>query len=83
MARRSIDGCVKLDPVLARAHVFITGDTVSPDTRRFLEDVDNPCLAKPFRVREVRETIAKVAGGVGRLYLAPGTGTRTARRGRT
>jgi two-component system NtrC family sensor kinase len=51
---------VKLDPVLAAHTIFITGDTVSPDTRRFLEDVTNPCLAKPFRVREVRETIAAV-----------------------
>jgi len=49
---------VELDPALARRTVFITGDTVSPDTRTFLDSVDNPCLSKPFRVREVRETIA-------------------------
>ena len=54
---------VELDAGLARRTVFITGDTVSPDTRTFLESVDNPCLSKPFRVREVRETIAQMLAG--------------------
>ena len=47
----------KEDPALAERTVFITGDTVSPDTRSFLQRVKNPVLAKPFRIREVRETI--------------------------
>ena len=50
----------EIDPSLAERTVFITGDTVSPDTRTFLEDVPNPCLAKPFRVREVRDTIGRI-----------------------
>jgi DNA-binding response OmpR family regulator len=33
---------------------------VSPDTRSFLDEVANPCLTKPFRVREVRETIGRI-----------------------
>ena len=33
---------------------------VSPDTRTFLQHVNNPCLTKPFRVREVRETISQI-----------------------
>lgn len=48
------------DPDLARRTVFITGDTVSVETRRFLERVSNPCLAKPFRMREVRETVERI-----------------------
>jgi signal transduction histidine kinase len=51
---------VRLDPVLAAHTIFITGDTVNPDTRRFLDDVANPCLSKPFRVRQVRDTIAGI-----------------------
>jgi two-component system NtrC family sensor kinase len=51
---------LETDPSLAERTVFITGDTVSPETRTFLESVKNPCLAKPFRVREVRETIARM-----------------------
>ena len=51
---------LELDRNLAERTVFITGDTVSPDTRTFLDQVDNPCLAKPFRVRDVRETIDQI-----------------------
>ncbi len=51
---------LELDRDLARRTIFITGDTVSPETRTFLEEVNNPCLAKPFRVREVRDTISQI-----------------------
>jgi two-component system NtrC family sensor kinase len=42
---------------LARRVIFITGDTVAPDTRKFLQSVDNAVLAKPFRLRDVREAV--------------------------
>ena len=42
---------------LASRVIFITGDTVAPDTRRFLQSVDNAVLAKPFRLRDVREAV--------------------------
>ena len=45
------------DSGLARRVIFITGDTVAPETRRFLERVDNAVLAKPFRLRDVRESV--------------------------
>ncbi|MGB2695373.1 MAG: ATP-binding protein [Dehalococcoidia bacterium] len=48
------------DRAMAGRTIFITGDTVSPETRKFLQDVRNPCLAKPFRVRDVRDTITQV-----------------------
>jgi signal transduction histidine kinase len=51
---------LSLDPALAHRTIFITGDTVSPDTRTFLQHVNNPCLTKPFRVREVRDTISQI-----------------------
>ena len=44
------------DPLASRV-IFITGDTVAPDTRRFLQGVENTVLAKPFRLREVREAV--------------------------
>ncbi len=44
---------------LARRLIFITGDTVAPDTRSFLQSVENDVLAKPFRLRDVRETVRK------------------------
>jgi two-component system NtrC family sensor kinase len=44
------------DPLASRV-IFITGDTVAPDTRRFLQGVENAVLAKPFRLRDVREAV--------------------------
>jgi two-component system NtrC family sensor kinase len=58
--RELYDLLTKLDSALAHRTIFITGDTVSPDTRTFLQRVNNPCLTKPFRVRDVRETIAQL-----------------------
>ncbi len=42
--------------------IFITGDTVSPDTRAFLQRVSNPVLAKP-QDRPLRDAIESVLGG--------------------
>jgi two-component system NtrC family sensor kinase len=42
---------------LANRLIFITGDTVAPDTRSFLQSVENVVLNKPFRLRDVRETV--------------------------
>ncbi len=42
---------------LARRIIFITGDTVAPDTRGFLQRVNNAVLPKPFRLRDVREAV--------------------------
>jgi len=47
----------EIDRDLARRMIFITGDTVGADTRTFLHRINNPCLPKPFRVREVREAV--------------------------
>jgi two-component system NtrC family sensor kinase len=43
---------------LARRIIFITGDTVAPDTRQFLQGIDNAVVAKPFRLRDIRESVA-------------------------
>jgi two-component system NtrC family sensor kinase len=48
------------DPELARRIVFITGDTVSPDTRAFLQSVANPVLSKPFKIGPLRDAIESV-----------------------
>jgi signal transduction histidine kinase/CheY-like chemotaxis protein len=47
---------------LARRVIFITGDTVAPETRKFLQGVDNAVLAKPFRLRDVRESVRLALG---------------------
>jgi CheY-like chemotaxis protein len=46
------------DNPLARRVIFITGDTVAPETRRFLQGVDNAVLPKPFHLSAIRESVA-------------------------
>ncbi len=40
-------------PQLLHRLLFTTGDTLARDTARFLEEVQLPCLAKPFHVEEL------------------------------
>jgi CheY-like chemotaxis protein len=44
-------------PHLASRVIFVTGDTVSLETRSFFEDNNNRYLAKPFKIEEVKEVI--------------------------
>jgi two-component system NtrC family sensor kinase len=44
-------------PHLAKRIIFVTGDTVSLETRSFFEDNQNRFLAKPFKIEEVKEVI--------------------------
>ena len=48
------------DPQLARQVLFMTGDTLSPDTHEFVSGIKNRSLSKPFRWEELREALAKV-----------------------
>lgn len=44
-------------PQCSNRLVFVTGDTVSSETRSFFEDNRNRFLAKPFKIEEVKEVI--------------------------
>ena len=44
---------------LASKVVFITGDTVSPETSSFLDSAGNPVLTKPFSIRELEEEVLR------------------------
>ena len=44
-------------PDLAERVVFITGDTASSDTRKFLDTAARPVLTKPFTIDAVRQLI--------------------------
>ncbi|MDA1280974.1 MAG: ATP-binding protein [Chloroflexi bacterium] len=50
-----------LRPDLADRVMFITGDTVSPDTRSFLEQTRVEVLHKPFSLEELRHSMDKFA----------------------
>jgi len=47
-------------PHLLRRVIFLTGDTLNPETRRFLDQSAAPCLAKPCTVTEIRRAIQQV-----------------------
>ena len=46
-----------MDPQLAQRMIFVTGDTVSPKSRTFLEETGNRWLSKPFNIVDVEETV--------------------------
>ncbi len=45
--------------------IFITGDTVSGETRSFLEENQTRFLAKPFKIEEVKEVIRQALEAAG------------------
>ncbi len=49
-------------PGLAQRFVFLTGDTMSGDARRFLEDAGRPHLTKPFELTEIERVVAHALG---------------------
>jgi two-component system NtrC family sensor kinase len=54
-------------PSLLSRIVFVTGDTISSETRSFFENGSNRYLAKPFKIEEVKEVIQQtLEGGVKR-----------------
>jgi CheY-like chemotaxis protein len=50
----------QIKPHLLRRIIFSTGDTVNPVTQAFFQQTGNPYLAKPFKLEEVEQLMAKV-----------------------
>jgi two-component system, NtrC family, sensor kinase len=48
------------NPSLCRRFVFLSGDVANEQMRRFLEQEQRPCLAKPFALREIHAAIKNV-----------------------
>jgi signal transduction histidine kinase len=48
-------------PGLHERIVFISGGAFTPETKRFLQEVKNPVLAKPFDARHLRDAVMAVA----------------------
>jgi FixJ family two-component response regulator len=44
-------------PYLTNRIIFVTGDTVSVETRTFFENNHTRFLAKPFKIEEVMEVV--------------------------
>ncbi len=49
-------------PDLARRILFLTGDTLSPETREFLERSGAPSICKPFSVEDLRRAVGRMVG---------------------
>ncbi len=47
----------EISEALASKVVFITGDTVSSDTREFISQIGNPVIMKPFHLEELLRTV--------------------------
>jgi two-component system NtrC family sensor kinase len=47
-------------PELARRFVFVTGDTLSPETAAFVRDVGAPVVTKPFDLEDLVRTVNRV-----------------------
>jgi len=39
--------------------IFTTGDLANPETQAFLENTNRPCIAKPFNLDEVKQTVLR------------------------
>ncbi|MBI3457100.1 MAG: response regulator [Candidatus Rokubacteria bacterium] len=48
-----------VQPALARRVVFVTGDVVNPETRRFLDETGLTCLEKPFAVSDFQSAVRR------------------------
>ena len=48
------------NPGLCRRVIFITGDVINEQMQKFLEVEKRPCLAKPFKLAELRDVIKSV-----------------------
>lgn len=51
------------DPELAGTFIFISGDTVSPETRSYLSRTECPYLAKPFKLEDLELLLQDVLTG--------------------
>ncbi|HXH27541.1 MAG TPA: ATP-binding protein, partial [Candidatus Polarisedimenticolia bacterium] len=49
-------------PAAARRVIFASGDTIHPETRRFIDTCGRPCLDKPFKLEALAAVIAATAG---------------------
>ena len=53
-------------PSRERKIIFMTGDTFEPQTREFIKQTGNRVLLKPFRIKDLKETIARASSPAGK-----------------
>jgi len=60
--RQIYDQLRETNPKACQRMIFITGDVVNPQIRRFLEDENRPCIAKPFTLSEFHTAVENILG---------------------
>ncbi len=58
-------------PHLQERIIFVTGDTVSPTSRHFLDDTGAPWLSKPFNIQEIERLVVNTLRGEHAVAEAP------------
>ncbi len=53
----------RLNPEMAGRVVFVTGDVVSPETKRYLQETGRPHLAKPFSLDDLERLVVETMRG--------------------
>jgi len=53
-------------PMLSSKVIFTTGDTLSQETRHFLESSKKPLLSKPFGPQDLKAIVSKTLIGLGK-----------------
>ncbi len=48
-------------PELGERVIFASGDTLHPETRRFIKESGRPCVDKPFKLEAMRDAVIHVA----------------------
>ena len=48
------------NPGFCRRVIFITGDVINEQMQQFLEAEKCPCLAKPFKLAELRDAVKNI-----------------------
>jgi PAS domain S-box-containing protein len=64
----------RTQPDLLKRTAFISGDTLSPSARVFLQRVKRPFIEKPFTLEEVRDLVARVLEETPRTPSGPQRG---------
>ena len=64
--RRLYEIIAERHPSAAEKVIFITGDTITPATQKFLDSTERPYLTKPFNPRVVVELVEEILGGNGK-----------------
>jgi DNA-binding NtrC family response regulator len=64
----------RIEPGLLKRTAFISGDTLSPSARVFLQRVQRPFIEKPFTLEELRALVGQILNDTRRWPPGPGAG---------